>query len=129
MGITFLHLVIWSLRLLLSAVKASEARKNGLSRVFGAQTLILKRDISRSIPYQWINYQPFDVKGIISPSCLRWTAPSHAIRHFDRPWETNAMEIRMDLAVPEREVLWLHTSYIMLSTSYASIDYAPITTP
>lgn len=117
MGITFLHLVIWSLRLLLSAVNASEAQKNGLSRegvgsgVFGAQTSILKRVISRSIPYQWINYRSFDVKGIISPSCLRWTAPCHAIRHFERPWETNAMEVRMDLAIPEREVLWLRSTY------------------
>lgn len=35
----------------------------------------------------------------------------------------------MDLVIPEREVLWLHTSYIVLSTSYALIDYAPNTTP
>lgn len=38
------------------------------------------------------------------------------------------MEIHVDSAIPERKVLWLHTSYFVLST-YAPIDYAPNTTP
>lgn len=86
MGITFLHHVIWSLRLLLSAINVSKARKDGLSRegvgsgVFGAQTSILKRVISRS-PTNGSS-PALRRQGHLT-ICLRWTAQSHAIRHFD----------------------------------------------
>lgn len=105
MGITFLHLVICSLRLLPSAVNASKARKDGLSRegvgsgVFGAQTSILKRVISRS-PTKGSTTSPLARRASHHPACAgqRHLMPSDILTDLRKRMQWRYTWIRLSLS-------------------------------